>query len=54
MTGKRMIQIYCMTGLDAKPNLKTQEEKDFYNKLLKEMKEEEKNGKPIIWDVPSE
>lgn len=55
MAGERMMQIYCMTGLDAEPDLKTQEEIDFYNKLVKEMKEEEaKNGKPIQWWVPSE
>ena len=55
MTGERMMQIYCMTGLDAEPDLQTQEEIDFYNNLIKEMKEEgSKNGKPKEWYVPSE
>lgn len=55
MTGERMTKLYVAACLGRKPELKTDEEKKFYNNLVKEMKEtERKEGKPVQWAIPSE
>ena len=54
MTGERMNQIYCMTGLNAEPDLRTQEEKDFYDKLIKDMEKQNKENPGGVWYVPGE
>ncbi len=55
MTGERMNQIYLQACLNENPNLKNEEEKEFYNNLIQEMQAAEKeSGKPIEWVIPSE
>lgn len=51
MTGEKMNKIYAQICLNETPDLKTAEEKEFYNKLLKEMREE-KNA--VEWAIPAE
>ncbi|MGN0457445.1 MAG: hypothetical protein ACI4IL_00545 [Eubacterium sp.] len=55
MTGERMNQIYLQACLNENPNLKNEEEKEFYNNLIQEMQAAEKESeKPIEWVIPSE
>lgn len=55
MTGERMNKIYAQICLNEKPDLKTDEERRFYNSLVKEMRAEEKaSPKRIQWAIPSE
>lgn len=55
MTGEKMNKIYAQVCLNEKPELKTEEEKRFYNNLIKEMQATEKeSSKPINWAIPSE
>lgn len=55
MSGERMNQIYVMVCLGQVPQLKDEEERTFYNNLVKEMAEKkQKSEEPIQWVIPSE
>ena len=55
MTGERMNKLYIQAVLGHIPDFQDEEEKEFYEGLVKEMEEAEKNSdKPIQWWVPSE
>ena len=54
MTGEKMNKIYAQILLNEKPELKTAEEKEFYSKLLKEIRGAEKGKKAIEWAIPAE
>lgn len=51
MTGEQMNKIYVSACLGSVPVLKTKEEQDFYNQLVKEMSEKKDNTE---WAIPSE
>ena len=54
MTGERMIKLYIEAIAGKIPDFQDEEEKNFYESLVKEMKEtEEKTDKPIQWWIPS-
>lgn len=55
MTGERMIKLYVQAGLGLTPEFLDEEEKEFYESLVKEMEEtEKKSDKPIQWWISSE
>ena len=53
MTGERMNKIYAQVCMNIEPTLESEEEREFYNLLKKEIEEKEA-GKPIEWAIPAE
>jgi polyhydroxyalkanoate synthesis regulator phasin len=55
MTGERMTKLYVAACLGRKPEFKTEEEKRFYDDLVKEIEESEATtGEFVHWVIPSE
>lgn len=55
MTGERMNKFYVQAVLGVTPEFLDEEEKGFYESLVKGMEETKKNSdKPIQWWIPSE
>lgn len=55
MTGERMNKLYVQAVLGVAPEFYDIEEKEFYEDIVKEMKEKEENSdKPIQWWITSE
>ncbi len=55
MTGERMNKLYVQVVLGGIPEFQDEEEKEFYESLVKEIGETERNSdKPIQWWIPSE
>ena len=57
LTGERMTRLYTLavlySGTDERPPLHNDEEREYYEKIKKEI-DAEKDKKGIIWYVPNE